>query len=576
MHNSSPHRSKNKIKNHKLPTEHKNSIPLSKGLEHSSTEMIHPILWWAVGFFIALGILLRFYEITLNEFYFFDEGLYLNHARVVFNTYDLTLHKTLADVMTGIYYWVIMALRTDRPLWFLLVDLRTFFGGLKAWFFIRLISALAGTMTLWITYKFTEKLLASRLIAWITVGLLAILPSHLFYSRVGLPETTSALFFILGLYIYFFQPNLKFRLFSSAILFMCAYLTNYRLIMIPILTGALEILLSLSENKKLTIRHWLWNTIIFFSCIIILGEIDNHSNAIVTFGWIFHQTDLAKAHSFSWSNLLSYPYYLFRLESLPFGILFFGNIYFFATGQFKKSIPFCLVCLQMLIFSSVAVKAPRYLSIVLPFMAMAGAVLIVSLLEQRKETLIHGLVFFFCLWMVGDFINKGIQFVKSHPNHEVIINYLKDLNQDAKIVATQPWLLNLYTDDRSSVVPYPPPGFEHLLSGMIENGYQYLVVGGQAHVTYSSDGQSFSGNLGGFLGLLSKRGKPLKVFHSRASEAVRERFVFEHSENLARSIAFLQAKPEGETRIYDIKESVRNLTELKNKTTQSSLLKSGF
>ena len=153
---------------------------------------------------ILLGTFLRFYQITHNTFFFFDEGLYLNLHRKYLVLINYVHPRTFHDIAGALNLCIRLSLGEGKALWFFISHLRVFFGGLEAWYFPRVVSAVSGVLTLAVIFFFARRFFSSVRAGWISVVLLALLPSHVFYSRLGLQETTCTLFFLLGFYFYLF------------------------------------------------------------------------------------------------------------------------------------------------------------------------------------------------------------------------------------------------------------------------------------------------------------------------------------------------------------------------------------
>ncbi|MBF0485898.1 MAG: glycosyltransferase family 39 protein [Candidatus Omnitrophica bacterium] len=510
---------------------------------------------WIVFGLIAVGIAFRFYQITRNDFYFYDEGMFLSYGRTLFHNYTIKPSHSFSEILQAIFYWPVYGFCTDRPLWQMMVDARFFWGGLETFWYVRFLSAVIGTLTLGMVYLFAKRFFNSKVTALLSVLFLALLPSHVFYSRLGLPEAATTLLFLAGFYFYLFPRTLGWRTFLSGILFVCAFFTNYRFLIFPGLVFFAEFFISSAQKRPFDRKKWLWNTLVFFFFVFLACLLNNGAYFKVTSAWSLRQIDLAQEH-FAWANLFSYPYMLFRLEGWPFGLLLLGNIYFVARKEWGKLLPWAMVCLQMALFSFSSDKAARYVAAVTPFMAMSAAVLIVSLFQDTKGKFFKGLAVIFCILTIGMCVMKSVSIVKSHSSAEDAVKYLKTMDPHPKIVTTQPLILGLFLDYGDEALSCPDvkdPAF-FKLSDM---GYRYLVFGMQAHVSWTRTGVSFEDDLGGPLEFFDKRVQPIKTFPAMSSGML-ERFVFEHNQNLMDSISFLNeilANPVGR-RVYDLPQGV--------------------
>lgn len=509
---------------------------------------------------IILGMGLRLFNIAHDDFYFFDAGMYLNYGRIMLDPFNQLTHKTFSDYLEAILHWWTFAFRTDRPLWQLLVDARIFFQATENWAYIRGISAVMGILTIGITYQFARKLYRSDQIGLMSAAVLALLPSHVFYSRLGLPDATTTLLFLLSLYLYIFPRQIGIRTFLSSLCLACAFFTNYRCLILPLFVVFSELIIAFSEHRRPDIKKCTWS-IVAFLMIIVPIALFNSSYIEVTSQWIFRQAGLARSH-FSALNLFSYPYQIFRLENWPFALLLLGNIYFIYKKDWLKAFPFSLVCLRMAVFSFSSDKAARYLCAVTPFMAMAAALLLASWLENAKDRMQRNLVILVISITIGAFLVKTIPLITNCSAYAPAMEYLKSMDPDPKVVSTQPLILKLFTKNRNNVIFCPEINDDSFLI-LPEQGYRFFIIGPQAYVGWTNDGMSFSGDLGGVVGFFDKRVKPLKVI-PHLNEAMLERFVFEHNQNLARSIAFMKGDhaQAGDLRIYDFPKGIALLKDL--------------
>jgi len=509
--------------------------------------------------FVVIGVGFRFYQIAQSDFIFFDEGYYLNDDRREYVDF-IAEHplKNFKDFIRALYGDLQISLGSGKPLWIFLTNLRVFVGHQDSWFFPRILSAIAGCLTLWMIYVFARKYFNSSRIALLSLIFLAILPSHVFYSRLALQEVLSTLFFLLGIYFYIFPRALHLRTFLSAVFLMLAYFTNYRMIVIPALIAFCELYISFDMKQRLDFRKYFWHTLIFFFLVIMIACIDKGQHITVILPWMMHQTTRAQQDPFHWYNFFSYPYFTFRLESIFFGILFWGNLYNVARKRWRSLLPFFLACVQMFIFSLPEEKGARYICVVLPFIVMAAAALAVELFEERKDSLSRIFLMVFIIFTVGTLVTKSWGIVRFQSDYRPAMEYMMRENKYVKVVTSQKWVMNLYSPAIEQVRELP-----HILQYLISfygHGFKYLVIDPQAYVSWTKGGVRFYPKLEDYLGYVTQFVKPIKVF-SHLNPVMLERFVFEHNENLKRSIDFLALdnKELGTIRIYDIEACLRNI-----------------
>ena len=398
-----------------------------------------------IGLIILLGLSIRFYHINDNQFLFYDEGMYLGYNRAFLNLVANNPAHNLHELGIILSFMLKTALSTPKALWFFILNLRVFALGTEAWYFARLVSAISGLATVVLLYFWSKRYFKSQIIAILSALLLLVLPSHVFYSRLGMQEALSSFLFLSAIYLYMLQERIRWPFFVSAFLLVCVYLTNYRMIIAPVFIAFIEcfkafsvkrpyggdivkgsvIARSLEGDEAISKLNWQKIAIYFasfYGIVLFVGCLYGGINLHVTLAWMFHQAQDAGG-KFHPINFLSYPYYVFALEGFFFACFFWGNIIFplffikrLAASaacrhricnsissvlggvdfkEYSKLLPFGLVVLQMLIFSFAAEKGARYLCVVLPFMAAATAVVIDDCWQRYTQARVWVLAFGF-------------------------------------------------------------------------------------------------------------------------------------------------------------------------------------
>jgi hypothetical protein len=217
-------------------------------------------------------------------------------------------------------------------------------------------------------------------------------------------------------------------------------------------------------------------------------------------------------------------------------------------------LPVVLVIVQMLVFSMPSEKGARYIAVVLPFAVMTVAYVLVIALRELKGKL---LVAVLCTAgiMVLMMLGKSFQLSQAASAHQDAVAYLEAKGRDVKFVSSQEQVDLLYVHNRQAVKPVPQQ-FDKL-AGMFEKGYRYMLLDPQAYVGLSNE-RKFNTVLKDYIGFIDGKMQPVKVF-PHMNEAFLERFVFEHSENLADSIKFMaekDLKKAQSLRIYDLAPAV--------------------
>lgn len=501
---------------------------------------------------IFLGILFRFHHITANDFVFYDEGYYLNWNRPLGEALSHHRFTGFDEFVKAVDAYSRRSLASGKALWFMLVDARFFFADVSEWFIARLWAAFLGVVTLGLTFLFARKFFNNDRIAWFAAALLAVLPSHVFYSRIGMQESLSTVLVLAGFYFYLFPATFKFwRIILAGVFWGLAYFSNYRLIMLPVLITFCELYLAFSLQRWPDFRRWLWAIVAFLACLIIGGNLNNGQNSVVIFSWVFHQASMASEQR-DWLNIFSYPYYLFRLETFLFATFFFTNFYLFFKRDRRLLLPFALVLLQMAVFTCASEKGARYVGVVLPFMAMAVAYVIYELFIRSKDKVFRLTIFVLSIAMVVMMVHKSLLIVRSQSAYRSSASYIYALDSKAKFMSSQNYIQSLYAA-RGTNVHAVPSSFEVLINEY-KDGYRYLVLCPQAYISLTENKQRFTPQLRGYLGFLVARFQPKKVYENFSPELL-ERFVLEHNENLPRSIRFLNSAKRqhfGVLRVYEL------------------------
>ena len=360
----------------------------------------------------------------------------------------------------------------------------------------------------------------------------------------------------------------------SGLFFAGVYFTNYRMIILPVILLYVETLLYVSRAKRWDYKRYLAFLIPFGLLIAAIGLMDNKANFRISFAWMSRQAQLTGG-KFQFINLFSYPYYLFRLESMIFALFFFMNFWILYrilkeswTGQtvhlqwkkilthpnWKSILPFMVVILFMGIFSLPQEKGVRYLCVVMPFMAMAVALVIERVLNAKVKYPLW-ILFFIVMMFVQMFI-KGFHLVYARTDYARVIQFLKKKDPAMKILGSQYKIYRLYVKDAKDIQETP-----RLLSSLVryyQQGYGYLIVDPQTYISYTKTKERFTPELTDYLGYLEQHVPSFHVY-PHFSSALFERFVLEHNENLVQSLRFIRANINnryGMIKVYDIKFSI--------------------
>jgi len=504
---------------------------------------------------VAVGVWARFYHITDNQFIYYDEGLWLNQSRPFADQYAAQPPTTARDFGNYININFHNSLATAKSLWAFITSMRAFFVGPHDWYFSRVFSAIFGVLTLGLVYFFAKRMFASQWVGFLSVALLSIYPSHVYYSRLALQESFSTFCFILGLFLYVHTRRLHYRTYLSAIVLSLVYFSNYRMIVTPVLIVFAEFFLSFVKKEKIAWAHLITHVATFIFIVIVIGSIDNAANLGITFAWMGHQADLAGGQ-FDYISLFSHAYYLFALEGLIFGTLFFGNIYLILKKEYARIFPFALSLVVMLMFSLSQEKGVRYLCAVMPLMVISVAVLIEYVYLNKTKGGWRNAVIALVVLMTLTQTQKIIKIAHFKTDYEISVRELQTMSPGAKFISTQNLIQNLYTPKYADVIEARP--ILKLLTEGRNRGYRYLIIDPQAYISKTDNKERFNLKLAGFLNFIYTKVPPVKVYPHFNKELL-ERFVLEHNVNLGQSLSFINANKDGKLGalyVYDIDKAL--------------------
>jgi len=158
--------------------------------------------------------------------------------------------------------------------------------------------------------------------------------------------------------------------------------------------------------------------------------------------------------------------------------------------------------------------------------------------------------------MLGFMMQKSFVLAQSTSDYRPATEFLLSKDPNVKFLSTQPYIQNLYLENKHNVKTCPHR-IEYLYQ-YFNHGYRYVVLCPQAYISWTDDKQRFTPKLEGFLPFMLANFKPIKVYPN-FNDALMERFVFDHNENLFTSIRFLALNKEkhfGELKIYELKSII--------------------
>lgn len=154
-------------------------------------------------------------------------------------------------------------------LMYLMVPSIAFFGLNE--FAVRLPSAIAGILTVWVTYFLIKALFKNKNLGLLSAFLIAISPWHVYYSRLGWESNVGLLFFIAGIWL-FIKGLEKQKFFTlSVVSFGLAGLSYHSFkLLVPLMVLSL-IIIFWSNLKKINIKSFIPALAVTLIFVIVLG-----------------------------------------------------------------------------------------------------------------------------------------------------------------------------------------------------------------------------------------------------------------------------------------------------------------
>ncbi|MFH0753051.1 MAG: phospholipid carrier-dependent glycosyltransferase [Candidatus Omnitrophota bacterium] len=522
--------------------------------------IIKRLATWQACFAVILmvGIGLRLWGLGQSGIFFYDEAMYLGHSLDGLEFLSRNQAAAASDLGKALNFYLQFPLNFTKPIWILIVDSRYFLSHIHDWDYAKYASCLFGVLTLPLAFVFARKYFKSVAIACLSMAILAVMPGPVFYSRIGLQEALSTFLVLSGLYFYLFPRDFGKKTFLAGLFLGMAYLSNYRLIVLPGLLVVIELWLGLLNKEGIRWRHCVWACVMFLVVMVLVGSCMGGIQMRYTFAWIFHQQDMSihqKAMQVGlrhWTEIFAYPYYLFRLENGLLAAAFFGAVYFFIKRHWKSALLFVVVIVQMFLFSFASDRGARYIAVVLPLVAMSSAALLYAVYQDVVHP--HRRVIFvgFLVFMFAGLLIRSVSLITDVSAYRPSVEFLTERDAHVKFLSSQQIVQRLYLKDRKNVRDIPV-NFEDFYR-LYAQGFRYLVLDPQAYIGFPGHDYKWTLPLAGYLSFIDRQAQPLKTF-AHFNRAVMERVVFEHSDALFESIRFLDSKDldkMSSLRVYDI------------------------
>jgi len=339
-------------------------------------------------------------------------------------------------------------------------------------------SAFFGVLTVGLTFLFTYQLYRNINIALLSAAFLAISPSHIFYSRVALPESFNTFLFLLSTYFYLIAIEKKKKrwVVLSAITGGLSILTNrFRSAILPLAIGILEM-------ARAPRNFWrvIWYGILFTLSIVSVSS-------IISLWFSFYGVDLPPyfegiksnviMHATTQLNLesvVTFPYYIMQTEGRHMAILALLSI-LFIRKPLSSLIPLSIFMLQLVCASAVDEKVARSLSSVLPFLSILTSISLYHIYQFVKNVPYQkrALSVLVVLILIINFLRAFTVTTYKSDMKEALV-YIDKQDTGAKIITSNPYKALVYwSSDR--VLALSQEHFRQLPQ-LYNSGVRYIIL----------------------------------------------------------------------------------------------------
>jgi len=508
-------------------------------------------------FILALSSLLRFFNLTNQGLIFYDEAamVYRAHQFIEFFNQPDAAPALRASVFDTKVLWILTLVLFFKSC---LVNYTT----------VHILSAAFGLLTIITAFIFALKYYGSRAAALFTAALLAICSSHVFYSRLALPESMATFLVLICFLFYLFsQRGQRGFVYLAGLFGALAFLTiRWRVILLPLMILLMEWDCYYPKGGFPVAGRWRFTKFLLMLAGILLFyeavlHIVNKQLAWPLPSYFESLGMNAQEHRWVWPSLwsfMTYPFYLLESEGLLMAALFFMGG-FFLRHKPSTRLPFSFVLLQMLVSSLMDEKTARSLSVVLPFVAMTAAVVLLNLRDlfhRLKWKIAYPVV-------VAAVIASGLSFsvlvLFFRSDYRAASRWIEDTYTDSRILTVNPYNTILYSSD-ATVAVYSINSLEDL-QAFHAKGYQTILVGPQKFIKKPNLEQEMEGSSPYFIERIEQICQPVKKF-PHFTPILMKRFLFEHTNpdlpDLQRVLGSLNARS-GQLMIYDIDSCLQEL-----------------
>lgn len=511
---------------------------------------------------ITIAAFLRFYNLNNIGPIFYDEGQYISESVYV---KDILIWSSnlvsklpfsnekakLIDQNVRSFKTMGQALKTGRPVHNLITTTGLFLmpqkliGG-------NFILAGIGVVNILLTYLLAYKITSSRFQALIAAAILAVLPLHIFYSRLVMAEVDSQFFFLIALIFYILRvtKNKRRYFILTAIFIVIALMTN----------GDRIAFLSPLIVEVIAFQKKALKNILIFIFLLILGiffaELPYHLAFLLTHNYYIPITNptyieqqlwiMARLGGFgariSLLSFFSYPYMIINTTGYLFFILAFIGIINSLRSSNRSLRMITWFILITYIFQSIhALQALRATSAILPLLAIEAAVgisFIYKLLYKFSFRYLVRSLLIVCLllFIFGELLINAIPVIKYKSTYPNLISFLKT-NQAKTIVTTDQTITNALAPGIDAINYQVTLGNNNLLP-LSSKKPDFIVLSFQKY-TIPTKALDLTLNLDTTTKLIEKNCQPIYYTKQFNNPEVIKFFAFEHNSHINKTYEFL-------------------------------------
>jgi len=453
---------------------------------------------------LMIGSIVRFWNMTNKGLFFWDEGLFLMGTRFVnwrtseltenFGRFGFKLSSFNSDHESFEGYPVFL----QKPGHIALLSVASLVWGVDE-YLGHVVSSVFGLLSIVLVY-FIGRICGGQRLGLLAALLLALGPTHVHYSRVGLHEITSS-FFVLMAVLFHLKSMRRSQskgldeilFFLTGICLSYAIICSYRwIIFIPVFIGMDILILSL-RGTRLPVA--IWRALLFMSGFMIPLSFAEF------FYFLYFYPDYVRFQPSSYFNVLLYkfssethfnmsrPFHYLGQLSKSEGVLYLSLVVFGLLHSIRKKHKLLIYITLLLLFPFIlysfnVTRVARAISIVVPFMAILAATTIISVHNLLKKMTRHwrvtGNLMFIIILVV--FIRQDITILGMNSGYDAAFDFVMQRSDGKHLSTMAP--IGALRMGRESVPLHPPRQFEELQTFCEHHGYRYILVDWQKYVWY--------------------------------------------------------------------------------------------